>query len=148
MNSLFEVVPYLAAYKPSFLVLALLALMVLIQNFLTAPLAFVKNEQVPGMPLKHDHLKLSFRALRTYANSVESFPAFGWALLVAIVAAVMPAMVNWLAGIYLVFRIAFWIIYYSGIGKVAGGARTIAHVGELVSNMALVGLAIYALLTD
>jgi len=36
---------------------------------------------------------------------------------------------------------------YSGIGKVAGGVRTLSHVGGRVSNMTLAGLAIYRLLT-
>jgi len=147
MSSFLDVVPYLDAYRPSFMVLALLALILLVQNLLTAPLAFVNNEQAPGMPLKHDHSKLSFRAMRTYSNSAESFPAFGWALLVAIVAGAMPVLVNWLAGIYLAFRLAFWIVYYSGVGKVAGGPRTIAHVGGLLANIGLCLAAIHALLT-
>ena len=147
MNSLLDAVPYLAAYRPSFVILAILALVVLVQNFLTAPLAFIKNEQTPGMPLKHDHSMLSFRAMRTYANSTETFPAFGWALLVAVVAGAAPLLINWLAGIYLAFRMIFWVVYYSGIGKVAGGARTMAHIGGLLTNIILAGAAIHALLS-
>lgn len=146
MSSLFEAVPYLSAYQPSFLVLAALALITLVQNFATAPLAFITQEQVPGMPVQFDHSKLSFRAIRTHANSVESFPAFGWALLVAIVAGVSPNLVNWLAWIYLAFRLAFWAVYYAGIGKAAGGPRTLAFVGGLLINMGLAGLAIWGLL--
>ncbi len=147
LNSLFDALPYLIDYQPSFLILALLVLSVLIQNFLTAPLAFVKEEQAPGMPLKFDHSKLSFRASRTFSNATENFPAFGWALLVAIIAGASPLLVNWLAGIYFVFRMLFWAIYYSGKGKVAGGPRTMAFVGGLVTNMVLAGVAIYAIIT-
>ena len=146
MTSLFDALPYLATYHSSFLVLASLSLITLIQNFLTAPFAFIREEQIPGMPLKHDHSKMSFRALRTYANSTETFPAFGWALLVAIIAGATPIVVNWLAGLYLVFRIAFWVIYYSGIGKEAGGPRTMAFVGGLLTNIALAGVALWALM--
>lgn len=146
MNSLFEALPYLENYQPSFFVLVALSLTTLIQNFVTAPFAFVNEEQIPGMPLKYDHSKFSFRVLRTHSNSAESFPAFGWALLVAIVAGASPMLVNWLAGIYFTFRIAFWAIYYSGVGKVAGGPRTIAFVGGLLTNMVLAGAAIWALI--
>ena len=145
MTSLFEAIPYLTAYQPSFVVLAILSLTALIQNFLCAPLAYVSNEQVPGMPLEFDHSKLSFRAIRTFSNSAESFPAFGWALLAAIVAGASPTLVNWLAGIFLGFRMLFWAVYYSGFGIVTGGPRTMAFVGGLLANIVLAGTAIWAL---
>ncbi len=147
MNSLFETVPYLTAYQTSFFILAALSLTTLIQNFLSAPLAFVHEEQVPGLPLKFDHTKLSFRVLRTYSNSVENFPAFGWALLVAIVAGASPTIVNWIAMIYFAFRMLFWAVYYTGVGKVAGGPRTMIFVGGLLSNIVLSGVAIWAVVT-
>jgi uncharacterized MAPEG superfamily protein len=147
MTSLFEALPFLANYQFSFMVLAALSLTTLVQNFLTAPFAFVKQEQVPGMPLNFDHSKLSFRVLRTYSNSAESFPAFGWALLVAIIAGASANLVNWLAGFYFVFRMAFWAIYYSGVGKTAGGPRTIAFVGALVTNIVLAITALWAVMT-
>lgn len=146
MTSLFEVVPYLSAYHTSFLVLAGLSLITLVQNFATAPLAYVKEEQVPGMPVRFDHSKLSFRVIRTYSNSAESFPAFGWALFVAIVAGGSPTLVNWLAGVYFAFRLVFWALYYSGVGKPAGGPRTLAFVGGLLANIGLACLAIWNLL--
>lgn len=142
MQSIFEAVPYLSAYHTSFFVLAGLSLVTLIQNFATAPLAFQKEEQVPGLPVRFDHSKLSFRALRTYSNSVESFPAFGWALLAAIAGGTSPVLINGLASGYFAFRIAFWAIYYAGIGKPAGGPRTMAFVGGLLCN---IGIAIAAL---
>lgn len=145
MTSLFDVAPYLGAYHFSFMVLAVLTLMILIQNFMTAPLSFLNNEQSPGMPLKHDHSKLSFRALRTYSNSTESFPVFAVALLVAIAAGASPLLINWFAGIYLAFRSAFWGVYYSGLGKVTGGPRTLCYVGGLITNIAVACTALYAL---
>lgn len=146
MPSLFDALPYLAPYQPSFLVLGLLALSVLIQSFASAPLAFLNEEQIPGMPLRHDHSKLSFRALRAYGNAAENFPAFGWALLVAIAAGASAGLVNWLAFIYLGVRIGYAAVYYSGIGKAAGGPRTMFYVGSLLTNIALAGIAIYTLL--
>ena len=55
MNSLFEALPFLSSYQFAFIVLAGLSLTTLIQNFLSAPLAFVKEEQGPEMPLNFDH---------------------------------------------------------------------------------------------
>lgn len=147
MSSLFEALPFVDSYQLSFTVLAALSLTTLVQNFLTAPFAFVREEQVPGMPLNFDHSKLSFRVLRTYSNSAESFPAFGWALFVAVIAGASPTLVNWLAGLYFVFRMAFWAIYYSGVGKIAGGPRTIAFVGALVTNIVLAITALWAVVT-
>jgi len=136
----------LAPYQPALVALALLSLAVLIQALLTAPLAFVSAEQVPGSPLQGDHTLRSFRVVRTHANSVESLPPFGFALLLAVVAGANVSLVNWLAGIHVVFRLLFWVVYYTGIGQVAGGPRTLSFVGGLVSNVVLAGVAVTALL--
>ena len=85
MTSLFEAIPYLVAYQFSFLVLAILALIALVQSFMNAPLAFGNNSQTPGMPLQFDHTHISFRVIRTYANTVENLPAFGFALLLSLI---------------------------------------------------------------
>lgn len=146
METLLDLYPALAAYKIALVCLAVASLMALMQSFLSAPLAFINEEQIPGAPLKHDHSKLSFRALRTYGNTVENLPAFGFALLMAVVAGAAASAVNLLAVAYIIFRLAFWAVYYSGVGKIAGGPRTLMYVGGLLSNIALAVLAIYALI--
>lgn len=130
-------------YSPALFALALLCAAVLIQNFLTGPLAFLKEEQAPGMPLRGDHGRLSFRVLRTYSNSVESLPAFGFVVLVAIAVGAAPTPINWLAGVHVAFRLAFWAVYYAGVGKVAGGPRTLCYVGGSLSNLALAGVTLW-----
>jgi len=145
VQSLFEALPFLAAYKLAFMALCMVALITLIQNVLTAPLAFVSEEQVPGMPLRFDHSKLSFRVLRTYSNSAEGLPAFGFSVLIGIVAGASAFWVNTLAIVFLMSRLAFWAIYYSGVGKVAGGPRTMSFVVGLVSNTMLVIFALVAI---
>jgi len=144
MSTLISELPVFA-YQPAVLAFAVLCLAVLIQAFLTAPLAFLHEEQSPGKPLRGDHTLLSFRVIRTHANSVENLPVFGFALLLAILAGVGATTVNWLAGIHVVSRLAFWVVYYSGIGKVAGGPRTLAFLGGSLSNLVLIGMTIYAL---
>lgn len=145
MNSMIETFPQLMPYQPALLALALLCMAVLIQSFLGAPLAFLREEQAPGMPLKGDHDLLSFRVLRTYSNSVENLPAFGLTLLLAIVLGVNASVVNWLAALHVVFRLAFWVVYYAGFGRVAGGPRTLSYVGGLLTNIVLAGACIFVL---
>ena len=146
MTSLFEALPYLEAYQSALLALSILTLAVLIQGLLVAPLAFAKEEEAPGMPLQGTHTNLSFRVIRTFANSTENLPMFIGALLLAICAGVDSTWVNWLAGLHVAFRLLFWVVYYAGVGKVAGGPRTIAFVGGWLTNTVLAGMAVYALL--
>jgi len=147
MNPVIDLSAQFAVYHPALLALAVLSLAVLIQALLTAPLAFITNEQVPGRPLVGDHGRRSFRVLRTHANSVESMPPFGFALLVAIALSVSPSLVNWLAIIHVGFRLGFWVVYYIGVGKVAGGPRTLCFIGGMLSNVVLAGACLYAGLT-
>ena len=142
MNTMNDVLALWPAYEPALIALLLLCFAVMVQNFLTAPLAFIKNEQTPGKPLNGGHELLSFRVIRTYANSVENLPAFGLTLLAAVLTGADATFVNWLAGAHLIFRMLFWAVYYTGIGKAAGGPRTICFVGGLLSNMALAAAAL------
>lgn len=145
MDSIIDTQPLLQPYRLSLLVLAALCLVLLAQAFLTAPLAFIKQEQVPGGPLRGDPTMFSFRVIRTYANSVETLPAFGFALLLAIVSGMSSALVNVTALTFLVARLAFWVIYYAGVGKQAGGPRTLCFVVCLVGNLVLAIAAAAAL---
>lgn len=145
-NTIIEIVPQLAAYQPALLALTVLCLIVLMQNFLTAPFAYLKQQQSPGMLLRGDHSLLSFRVVRTYQNSVESLPAFGLTLVVAILLGVNAFLINWLAVIHVAFRLAYWAVYYSGVGKVAGGLRTLCFVGGLTANIVIAVACVYRLL--
>ncbi|MGB7285594.1 MAG: MAPEG family protein [Salaquimonas sp.] len=147
MQSLFESLPQLVAYQPAFTALAILCLAILAQSFLAGILGLGKGEETPGMPLKGDHTKFSFRTIRTYANSVENFSVFSASVLLAIIAGVGAVFVNWLAIIHVVFRLAYWAVYYNGVGKVGGGIRTITYVLGLLANIILSVMVAYALLT-
>jgi len=126
------------AYQPALMALSVLTLAVLVQSVLTAPLAFASGEQVPGAPLLGDHSALSFRVVRTHGNSVENLPVFGFAVLLAAVAGTNINLVNWLAGVHVVFRLACWAVYYSGWGRPSGGPRTLCFIGALLANLVLV----------
>lgn len=145
MTSIFQTLPQLAQYHLTLSLLAALILLVLMQGFLLAPLAFIKEEQSPGMPLKGDPSLFSFRVIRTYQNSTESLPLILGAAFLAIIAGVSPGWVNWLVGIHFLARIAFWVAYYSGVGKHAGGIRTLTFVIGLVSNIVLAGMTLFTI---
>lgn len=146
MDSLINTLPQLQPYKVSLMVLVILCFIVLVQAILTAPLAFVKEEQIPGGPLRGDVSLFSFRVLRTHANSVESLHPFGLTLLVAIVSGVSAALVNIVALVFLAARLAFWAAYYSGAGKHAGGPRTLSFVAGMLANAVLAIAALLKLL--
>lgn len=136
----------IAAYYPALLTLAILCLAVLAQSFLAGVIGLGKSDEEPGMPLKGGHKDLSFRTLRTYGNSVENLPVFVATLLLALIAGVAPIWVNSLAIIHVGFRLVYWIVYYSGVGKVGGGPRTIVYVLGLLANLVLAGMVLFALL--
>ncbi len=144
MNHIYETAQ-LMVYQPALLALALLCLIVLLQSALTAPLAFLKNEQTPGKNLNGDHNLFSFRVLRTHLNSVESLGPFGLIVIMGILVAAHVNALNWLAMAHVFFRMCFWFVYYKGIGKVAGGPRTLCFIGGLVTNIALVIVVMIAL---
>lgn len=147
MESMIQNLPQLTPYQPTFLWLLVLCLAVLVQSFLAGVLGFGKDEEVPGVPLKGSHSDASFRILRTYANSTENFSVFVATTFLAILAGVGVAAVNWLVGLHVVLRIVYWVVYYRGIGKVAGGPRTITYVAAYLMNVILAVLAAIAMLT-
>lgn len=146
MQPLLETLPQLAAYQTALVALTILCLAVLAQSFLAGILGLAGGEETAGMPLKGDHGKLSFRALRTYGNSTENLPAFATTLILAIITGVSAVLVNWLAILHVAFRLAYWAIYYRGIGKIGGGIRTIVYVLGLITNIILAALTAYALM--
>lgn len=146
MQSMIDTIPQLAAYQPALTALIILCLAVLVQSFLAGVLGLAGGEETPGLPLKGDHGKFSFRTIRTYGNSTENLPAFATTLLLAVFAGVSVAIVNWLAAIHVAIRLVYWAVYYNGAGKAGGGLRTIVYVLGLVTNIILAAFTAYALL--
>lgn len=146
MESMIEIMPHLAAYYPAFVGLIFLCLIVLTQGFLAGAFGLGGGEEVAGMPLQGNHTKLSFRLLRTYGNSTENFSVMVTTTFLAILAGVSVVLVNWLVGLHLLCRLIYWCVYYSGVGKVAGGLRTIVYVGGLLANIVLALAAAYTIM--
>lgn len=136
---------FIAPYHAALLALVTLTLIVLFQSFVGAFLGFVKGDGTPGVHPQGGHDDPGFRALRCYANSVENLPAFAAALMVAIFAGAGAGLINLLAVAHVGMRIIFSAIYYSGLGKPAGGPRSLAYIAGWLVNIAMAGAAILAL---
>lgn len=145
MDPIFSLPPQLLPYFPTLLALALLCLMVLAQGFLAGILGLGSGEETAGMPLRGDHSRFSFRVLRTYGNSTENFPVIVTTAALAVIAGVSPLLVNWLVWLYVAFRLAFWAIYYGGIGQVNAGPRTIVYALAQFLNIGLALAVFYTL---
>ena len=137
---------FLGDYQPAILSLIVLTLIVLLQSFVGAFFGFVKGKDIPGAPPKGGHDDIGFRALRCYQNGVENLPAFAAALLVAIVAGASASLVNMLAIGHLALRVIYSGVYYAGIGKPAGGARSLLYVLGWLVNVVLAVVALLAVL--
>ena len=146
MQSIIETVPQIAAYIPALGAIMILIITVLVQGFLAGVLGLAGGEETAGMPLRGDHTKFSFRVLRTYGNSTENFSVMIATTILAIAAGVSPIVVNWLVGLHVAIRLAYWAVYYSGVGKVGGGIRTITYVAAFLMNVILALFAAYALI--
>jgi uncharacterized MAPEG superfamily protein len=70
----------------------------------------------------------AFRAVRTYMNGVETLPAFFAAAFAAILLGVDAWWVNTTALTVFVSRMAYWAVYYVGIGGPGFGIRSVLYV--------------------
>ena len=120
--------------------------MVLIQNILSAFFKIVKAGQPPGAPAAGDNDDSTLRKYRTHMNSLENLSVFVLTVVLAIAIGVSPAVVNWLAGLHVVARIAYWFAYYSGIGPAVQGPRTLTFAAGWFLNLFLVIAVLFKLL--
>ena len=85
--------------------------------------------------------------MRCYQNAVENLPAFAVAVVIAIIAGASASLVNILALLHLAARVIYSGIYYAGIGKPAGGPRSLAYIAGWAINLLLAFVALFALVT-
>lgn len=133
-------------YYTALIALIILTLIVLVQVFIGAGLAFAKGGKTPGAAKTGDHSDIGFRALRCYENGAENLPAFAATILVAILAGASAGLINLLAVIHVGLRILFSAIYYAGIGKPAGGPRSMAYIAGWAVNLIMAGAVLFALI--
>lgn len=147
MDTMTDMLTGAGSYQPAVVALVVLCLAVLVQSFLAGILGLAKSDEVPGRPLKGDHPDFSFRVLRTYGNSTENLPAFGFTLLAAILVGAPASWVNWLAGIHVALRMVYWFAYYKGLTPVGGGPRSLIYVAGWAANLVLALVVVYALIS-
>lgn len=135
----------LVHYHVALMSLAVLCFAILIQAILTAVFAFSKKGgQQPGR-LTGTPDDFSFRVLRTYSNSAENLPIFAVLVLLAILAGVSAAVLNWLAAIHVVLRLMFWAVYYSKVGAKTPGLRSPIYALSWLVMIILAVMVIVAL---
>ncbi len=137
---------FLAPYATSLLALAVLTLAQVTQGFLAGLIKNGRDKQPPGMVLEGGYGDFGWRVARTYINGVENYAAIVGAAFLAMVAGASPTLVAWLVWIIVLLRLAYWPIYYAGIGAHGGGVRSIVYVASLVANVVLAVVAVIALL--
>ncbi|NNE23615.1 MAG: MAPEG family protein [Rhizobiales bacterium] len=136
----------LTTYQTAITLAALLVVAVHLQSFLSAMFKIVLGKQAPGVSAAGDYTDRTFRIYRTHMNSVENLTIFIAALIFAMIAGVNASLVNWLVIIHVVARLAFWAVYYPGLGALAGGLRTIVFVIGFTASMVLAITALFAVL--
>ena len=134
----------LATYQLAILMTALLLIAVHAQNFLSALYKIIWGKQPPGKTATGDYDNKTFRFYRTHMNSVENLSMFIAALALAMITGVNASLVTWLVAIHVIARLAFWGVYYSGIGAIAGGVRTIVFVIGFTASVILAASALRA----
>ena len=73
------------------------------------------------------------RAYAAHQNAYENFPFFAVAVMAALSFGASPAAVDWLAVLYLVFRVAHGLLYVADKASL----RSMAYAGALFVNIAI-----------
>jgi uncharacterized MAPEG superfamily protein len=136
---------FLVPYSPSLFALGLLTLAQVVQGFLAGLIKNGMEKQPPGMVLEGGYADFGWRVARTHINGVENYAGILGAALLAMIAGASPALVAWLVWIIVALRLAYWPIYYAGVGAHGGGIRSIVFVASVVVNLVLAAVAILAL---
>ena len=131
-------------YSTALLCLIVLVLVVSAQGFISVFVNLIKGKSVPGEPVAGDHKDASWRTYRVHQNSVENFSPFAATVFAGILVGASAGWINILSVIYLVARLAHWVIYSQGIGAVASGPRTISYVAGFASNVVMALVVLFA----
>lgn len=110
---------------------------VLIAALLPLPLvAYAKSSSRDNNAPRDSAEKLSGAQRRAYAahqNAYENFPFFAVAVIAALAFGAPAGTVNWLALLYIAFRIAHAGLYIADVAS----ARSLVYLGGLLCNIAI-----------
>lgn len=116
-----------AAYGHALVSLAGVALIALILAPLSAARKAKEGIVTGGQP-EGGYGSLTYRLWRAHLNTTENIGIFASVTIAAMLAGVSPLLVNWLASLYLLSRLAHTFIYIRGIGAQNFGPRTFVFV--------------------
>jgi uncharacterized MAPEG superfamily protein len=135
-----------ASYHTALVAVAGVALITLAQSA-HVNVVRARNKLAPDAALPSDYADPVFRVVRTFLNSTESLPTFAAAVFAAVLLGAAPFWINLLAALHLLFRLAYWPIYVSGVGAPAAGLRSFTWAAGWTVNVAIAVIAIVAGLT-
>ena len=116
-----------AAYSHAIASMALFALVALALGPMAAR-AKAAAGVVSGAGPVPDYADPVYRLWRAYQNATEIAGVFCIAVMAAILAGAAPVLVNWLASLFLVSRLAHAFVHVRGIGAANFGPRTFLFV--------------------
>jgi len=121
---------------------ALVVILALLQSLIGAAIKFGPGKGVAGVPVGDSHDSLPFRMERSHLNMVENIGTFTLALGLAMLVKVDPTWVNWLAVIFLVARIAHWLVYAAGVSAI----RTLFFAIGIFSTLTLAVKTVFTII--
>lgn len=127
-----------AAYNHALLALAIWALLSIVLSGLSTVGRTPENRSDCGKPIR-DYASVSYRRERAFANAVEVSGPFIAATLAAILAGASPFMVNLLASVFVVSRIAMAVVY------IRTENQPLRSITFLIGWVCMIGLAITAI---
>ncbi|MCV6584937.1 MAG: MAPEG family protein [Marinibacterium sp.] len=128
--------------------IAALALMVLFWAVIGPVSAIVKERSgaAPGGSVPEDYGNRAYRWQRTYANFVETLPAFVAALVAAILAGASPFWINLFASVFALSRFVMAFIHVRGFGNPISGLRSMSFTVGWAMIILMAGFALWAVL--
>lgn len=134
-------------YSFSYLAICIVLVMLLIQAMVAAVAKASRPGAVPGkIDPSLSHESFTFRAHRTFMNSLENMPLFLGTVFVAILAGVNPRWTALLITLFALARIGHMILFYALATEKNPSPRSYFYLLGLAANVALLGLILFELL--
>ena len=136
------------AFQPYGHTIVSLAALVLLWSVMNPLSALVKEKAgtPSGAAPEPDYSTAAYRWYRAYSNLTETAPFFAIAVVSCIFAGASAFLVNLLASLFLISRIAVAYVHIRGIGKPNGGLRTMIFVIGWAIIIILSLMAMFAVL--
>ena len=122
--------------------ISILSLIAVVLGPLASLRKFKDGVRTGAMP-EPDYKNSAYRMNRAYLNLVENMPWFLGACFAAMFVGASPVSVNWLASLFLLFRLAHLVVHIGAIGKTNLGLRSYVYTGASLCTAGLALLTLY-----